>query len=289
MTRPANPDPAPPLWHQLACALLAAALCACGTAPREQSRAEREALTANQRAARAFQQGQLEQARALYREALRIDTSIENTEGIAVNLLSLARVEQAAGNVQAAHGFLDRVIEGVPLALPAPRQAEAAARKAQLYLSAREPARAADWAARAEERCGSCGSRAAVINLRALAALEAGDTAAAIEHAQRAGAAAGGEEGRAERASALRIAGEARLARNEPAAALAALGEALVLDQALGLAPRIFRDLMLLGQAAELLGQRDQARTYYERALAVSAAAGDGAAQSQARVRLDRM
>jgi tetratricopeptide (TPR) repeat protein len=283
MTARAAPD-----MRALALAMLAM-LGGCASSPPEPSRVEREAVGVNQRAARAFQQGNLAQARSLYEEALKLDVAIENAEGIAVNLLSLARIEQAAGNAPAAHALLDRLLSDAPLALPRARHAEAAARKAQLHLSARETARAAEWAARAETLCPpACPARAAALNLRALAAFDADDPAAAAELAQRAVGAATGDDGRAERANGQRLLGEARLARNESAAAHEALREALSLDQALGLPGRIFRDLMLLGQAAEKLGRREEARGYFARALAVGAAQGDGAAQRLARAQLDR-
>ena len=67
-------------------ALLAAALSACGTAPPEPSAAAREAVNYNQRAARALRAGRIDTARALYESALRVDRSVENADGIAVNL-----------------------------------------------------------------------------------------------------------------------------------------------------------------------------------------------------------
>jgi tetratricopeptide (TPR) repeat protein len=269
----------------------AALLASCATTPPAPSRSEREALSLHQRAARAFHQGQLPQARSLFEEALRVDVSVENAHGIGANLLSLARVEQASGNPAAAHALLDRVLSDAPLALPRAHHAEAAARKAQIFLAARETGRAGEWAERAERLCASvpvCSARASALNLRALAALESRDFAAAADFAQRAVAAASGEEGRTERANGLRVAGQAGLARGELASAREALREALALDQALGLAPRIFRDLMLLGEVSEKAGQREDARTYYARALAVSAAEGDRSAETQARAQLER-
>ena len=58
-----------------------------------------------------------------------------NADGSAMNLLSLARVNQALGEADVAHRDLERVLDGK--AAPALR-AEAAARKAQLYLATGE-------------------------------------------------------------------------------------------------------------------------------------------------------
>jgi tetratricopeptide (TPR) repeat protein len=285
----------------LGTALVAVGLAACGSAPNIPSSAEREALNASQRAARAFQQGHYQQARMLYEEALRIDASIENAEGIAVNLLSLARIEQATGNPAAAQVLLDRVLADSPLALPESRKAESAARKAQLFIGTQETAEAVDWAARAEAMCAqsACTARAAIVNIRSLAAMQGRDYAAALAFAARALQEATRQEAhpgrgenfdaRVERANALRLIGEARLALGNAAESLSPLAEALSLDQALGLPQRIIRDLMLLGRANEALGQREQARVCYERALAVGGAVRDRDAQTQARAGLDRL
>ena len=270
------------------------ALCGCGSV--SLNRVQQQALDTNQRAARAFQAGHLEQARALYQEASRLDASIEDLDGLAANLLSLARVEQAAGKPEAAHQYLDRVLGDGALGDPRqpatlPRQAEAAARKAQLHLASRDLDRAAAWSARAEDFCrrSACASLGAILNLRARTALQAGDATSALAFSQRALAESGGESDRTERANALRVAAEAQLLQKQPQSAFGALDEALRLDQALGLPARIIMDLMLLGQTSEQLQRPDDARSYYRRALDVGAASGDAEGQTQARARLDRV
>jgi tetratricopeptide (TPR) repeat protein len=266
-------------------------LAACGSSPPAPSRIQQQAVEANQRAARAFQDRRFDEARSFYAEALRLDLSVENNDGAAANLLSLARVEQAAGRPGSAHAYLDRLLSGVPVAFAVPHQAQAAARKAQLDLDAAQLSQAADWAARAESLCrqSGCTTLAAILNLRARAALASGDARSALEILQRAPGAADAAGGRAERANGLRLAAEARLLLKDPEAAVQALAQALDLDQSLGLPERIYRDLMLLGQAAGQMGRRDEARSYYQRALTVSAASGDAGAQRQAREQLDRM
>ena len=285
----------------LGTAFVVVGLAACSSAPNAPSPTEREALNASQRAARAFQQGNYQQARMLYEDALRIDASIENADGIAANLLSLARIEQATGNPATAQALLDRVLADSPLALPESRKAESAARKAQLFIGTHDTAKAVDWAARAEAMCArsACTARAAIANIRSLAAMQAGDYAAALAFASRALEEATSQEARigqgenydarAERANALRLIGDARLSLGNAAESLSPLAEALSLDQALGLPQRIIRDLMLLGRANEALGKREEARACYERALAVGGAVSDHDAQSQARAGLDRL
>ena len=276
-------------------AALIASLSACGTAPPEPSAAVREAVNYNQRAARALRAGRIDAARTLYESALRVDRSVENTDGIAVNLLGLARVEQAAGNLPAAQAHLDSVLASAPLALPAARKAEAAARRALIGFDAGDNALAADWSRRAEELCvpAACPARAAIANLRARASLAAGDHANAILFARRAldasGSAAPGtaDDPRIERANANRILGEASIGLRDTRLARQALAEALALDQALGRADRIRRDLLLLANVHKLDGDRDGARSLIRRALVVSNAAGDVSGAREAQALLD--
>ena len=256
--------------------------CACASMAPPLNKTEQQAAAFNQRAARAFDQGDYRRAAALYEQALRLNTGVENTEGIAANALSLARVHQAAGDAVAAHRVLDDLLAEWPLPVPPPRRAEAQARKAQLYLDAGDAARAREWSDKALASCAGCAALPAIQTLRGRAALASGDPAAALDWVSRALSATGPGIGpvtsqASERANALRLAGEARLARGEHHAAVAAIEQALELDRGLGLPSRICLDLMALGRVQKQLGNRAAARDYFTRARSVSAAAGDEA------------
>ncbi len=261
-------------------------LVACaGTPPAEPVRAQRQAIALNQSARAAFERGDFMRARQLYEQALATDTSIENADGIAMNALSLAQVHQMLGEPDAAQRYLDRVLEDSDLRIPRERKAEAAARKAILALASNDTTATDRWADTGIKLCaGSCSAQAALLNLHARAALARVDNSAAIEWATRAQSAASDERGRTERANALRIIGEARLALGEQRAAIQSLEQALALDKALGLPQRIYSDLMLLGRTHAGLGEREAARGYYRRSLAVANAANDadGARTAQA-------
>ena len=261
-----------------ACGVAVLLACACaGTAP-TRNNTEQQAAALNQRAARAFEQGDYPRAAALYEQALRLNTGVENTEGIAINALSLARAHQAAGDAAAAHRVLDGLLVDGPLPLPPARRGDAQARKAQLYLDANDAARALEWSDKALASCRGCAALPAIQILRGRAALAAGDPAAALDWAGKVLTATGPGSGNAgERANALRLSGEAQLARGEHQAALTPLEQALELDRGLGLPARIFLDLMALGRAQLQLGNRTAARDYFSRARSVSAAAGDDA------------
>lgn len=262
-----------------ACGAAALLACACaGTAP-PQNKAEQQAAALNQRAARAFDQRDYPRAAALYEQALRLNAAVENSEGIAVNALSLARAHQAGGDVAAAHRVLDGLLADGPLPLAPARRAEAQARKAQLYLDANDAAGALAWSDKALASCAGCAALPAIQTLRGRAALAVADHGAALEWANRAlamiGTSPAGNAG--ERANALRLAGEARLGRGEHQAALATLEQALELDRGLGLPARIFLDLMALGRVQRATGNRAAARDYFVRARSVGAAANDEA------------
>jgi len=141
-----------------------------------------------------------------YSKAIEAHQKNRNAEGTALNALSLARVEQATGNTEAAQQALDVVLASE--AAPALR-AEAAGRKALLYLSAGELKDAADWQARAQALCGGCRAQAAILNIGARVALAAGNSTAAVQLAERVLKLPPSDEGRAERANAQRILAEA--------------------------------------------------------------------------------
>ena len=190
--------------------LLALALGACAGSPPAPSRLADEALGFNQRAARAYERGDFAQARSLYERALEIDAGIDHADGVAMNSLSLARVNQALGEADAAHRHLDRVLDS---AAAAAWRAEAAGRKAQLHLAAGELARAEEWVGRAQDLCGQCRAQAAIFNLGARIALARGQPSLATQRAERALQLPASDETRAERANALRIIGEAKIAQ----------------------------------------------------------------------------
>ena len=258
------------------CVLAAVLACACAGNVPPPNATERQASALNQRAARAFEQGDYRRAAALYEQALRLDAAVENTDGIAANALSLARAWQAAGDTAAAHRALETVLAEGPLAFAPSQRAEAQARKAQLYLDAGDAVGARRWTEAALASCADCAALPAIQALRGRAALAAADHVSALEWAAKALAAAGeGQPG--ERANALRLLGEARIAGGEHQAAIAPLEQALALDRNLGRPALICRDLMALGQAHLKLGDRPRALAYFSRAKSVSAAAGDEA------------
>jgi len=186
-------------FASLALVLLAA--CASAPAPRES-----ESLSLNRQGGEAYARGDFKAARIAFSRAAQIHADRKNAEGLAFNALSLARVEQAAGNSEAAQQALDLVLASE--AAPGLR-AEAAGRKALLHLSAGELKDAGDWQARAQALCGGCSAQAAILNIGARIELAAGNGAAARQLAERVLKLPPSDDTRTEQANARRILAEA--------------------------------------------------------------------------------
>jgi tetratricopeptide (TPR) repeat protein len=275
---------APALW------LVAALLAGCGSAPERMTPVRAQAVDANARGHAAFDRGDTERATRFFRQALALERSIERNDGIAANLLALARVEQATGANARALERLDELVGAGGERYPANLRAEAAGRQAVLHLAANDTAAAAARVARALEFCGTaCAARAAIVNLDARVRLATGDARGALAAAAAARTLAADRAQPAEEANGLRLSAQAHLALGEPAAAVPLLQDALALDHRLGLPPRIHADLLRLADAESALGNRPAAIRYAERAVAVSEAAGDAAGVHEARMLLEAL
>jgi tetratricopeptide (TPR) repeat protein len=270
----------------LACALAAACARAPAPAQPEQPAVVQAsaAMDANRRAEASLRRGDLEPAAARYREALRLSLTVEDANGIAANALSLSVVLQRQGKYEEARASLAPLIERATLEFTPERRAQAALRRAVLDLDERRLASAAEWAARAAAWCGSpCAPAAAIRNVQGQLALEAGRHEEAAQAAGEALEAARAAGDAAEAANALRLAGMAAIAAGDGAAAAMPLAQALAIDQGLAAPRKIALDLVGLGRAAALRGEREPARAYYARALAVSEADRDAAGAAEAR------
>lgn len=243
------------------------------------------AVDANRKAESYFRSGDFGGAAEHYREALRIAQSIEDADGIAANAINLSIAYQRLGRHADARASLSPVLDQARLTFPAPRLAQAALRRAVLDLDERRYASATEWLDRAASWCGEqgCALAAAIHGVRGQLALEQGraDAAAASANAALAASRANGD--RVEAANALRLLGNAAIRAGDAAGALVPLGEALAIDRELALPRKIYLDLVAMGRASALRGERALARTYYERALAVSEADRDsqGAAETR--------
>jgi tetratricopeptide (TPR) repeat protein len=247
-------------------------------------------IEANRRADAYLRAGDLEGAARQYREAVRVARSVEDPEGIATNAINLSIVYQRLGRPEDARASLALLFERSQLAFSSEHLAQAALRRSVLDLEERRTADAQAWLERASGYCGrGCSVSSAIQNVKAQLALEAGrpDQAASAAKAALAGSRTAGD--RAEAANALRLLGGAALKSGDAAGAIGYLGEALAIDKEMAAPRKIYLDLVGLGEASALKGDRGAARSYYERARAVSEADRDAEGAAKARALIEAL
>jgi ATP/maltotriose-dependent transcriptional regulator MalT len=245
------------------CVLL---LTACGqTAPSRNARLEL-AADHSQSAQRAYNRGDYHVALRQYEMALQVDVTVENTAGIAIDMLNLARVNQMLGRQDVANAYLDKMLQDTALEYEKSYLAAAATQKSLLILQQGDVAGARLWLEKASAWCvAECTLVAVIENARAAIALREKDSDQALHWADRA-ASTSRNNSPLEYANALRYMSEARLIRGEFAAALRLADEALVVDKTLGLPEKINLDLLLSASACEGQGDAVQAARFRERA-----------------------
>ena len=246
-------------------------------------------IDANRRADAYLRAGDLEGAARQYREAIRVARTVEDTDGIATNAINLSIVYQRMGKMEEARGSLALLLDRSQLVFSQEHLAQAALRRAQLDLEERR-ASAGEWLDRANAYCGrGCSVSDAIQNVRGQLALDAGrpDQAAASARAALNASRATGD--RTEWANALRLLGEIAIRTGDGASASGYLGEALAIDRELGASRKIYLDLIALGRASALRGDRAAARSFYERARAVSEADRDNAGAAQAKTLIEAL
>lgn len=260
----------------------------CSAPPKPSTAARQEAaLEANRKGEAYVRHGELENAARSYREALRFSQALEDAEGIAANAINLSIVRQRQGRFADARASLAAVLDQRNLKFSNARLAEVSLRQALLDLDEKNLAGADDWMAKATGHCAErCPAGAAIHNVRAQLALQAGRTDAAFLAARSAHDASRASGDQAEQANALRLLGIVGLKNGEAATARQHLEQALAIDRELGAPRKIALDLLALGQAAALGGDRESARAYYARALAVGEADRDVAVTAEARALL---
>ncbi len=248
-------------------------LTACGHMEETRSARQQQATEFNQRAQRAFQRGEYQAATTLYENALQLDAAVENLNGIAINMLNLAKVNQVLGNTALAERYLDSLLEDKSLHYALQHLASAAVQKSLLRLQENDSVGAATWVDKAVAWCTTdCTLMGVIDNARASIALQANDTDKTLYWSERAASENKGTSP-LEYANSLRLTASARLLKNEPDAVLRLLEDALAIDKSLGLPEKIRQDLLLSAQAHEQAGRAEQAAQFRERAARIAATA----------------
>ncbi len=214
----------------------------------------------------------------------------EDADAIAANAISLSIVYQRLGKHADARASLAPLLEQSRLNFSPDRLAQAALRRSVLDLDERRLASAAEWIDRAASHCGQrgCALAGAIQNVNGQLALEAGRLEAAAS-AKAALSASRSSGDRTEAANALRLLGVTAIRAGDAAAAGGFLSEALAIDRELAVPRKIYLDLIGLGRASALRGDRGAARSFYERALVVSEADRDAKGAAEARSLLEAL
>ncbi|HET7199624.1 MAG TPA: tetratricopeptide repeat protein [Burkholderiales bacterium] len=280
-----------PTFALRAAAPALAFIAACGAPPPASAPPSGDAsvIAANRRADAYLRSANLEGAARYYQEAIRLAQSVEDPEGIAANAINLSIVYQRLGRHDEARASLAQVLDRGQLKFSADQLARAALRRSVLDLDDRRVASAREWLERAAAHCRQrdCSVSGAIQNVRGQLALESGRPDLAATSAKAALSASRASGDRPETANALRLLGIVAMHTGDAAAASGYLEEALALDRELAAPRKIYLDLIGLGRASALKGDRGAERAFYERARAVSEADRDADGAAQARTLID--
>jgi len=250
------------------CCLL---LIGCGGAqPQTVSAVNLRAIEYNQNAAKAMEKGDYEKALAYYMEALRVTRSIENTEGIAVNLINIAVLYQKKGKTSDAHEFVDIAFSMPDISNEI--KSDAAYEKARIYLKEKNTAKAKEWVNKSlsVDKGLRAGSRWNLMGRISFAEGKYDEAAANTalnlnrENKQR-----------AEESNSLRLMAEINAQKGLYPESRELYKKALEIDKELGDSKKIAMTLRGIGMLSLKQGHFQEAAIFYLRAYDVSSNAGD--------------
>ncbi|MEW6740640.1 MAG: tetratricopeptide repeat protein [Nitrospirota bacterium] len=269
------------LKPKIAYRLLPIAFClfliGCGAKHPTLSDAHLSAVKLNQRAESSFKNSDYENALRLYNEAIKINRSIENIDGIAINIINIAATYRKLGDKDNAHKQINEILNASPIAYNPIHLSEAAFLKAMLYFDEKNYDKTLEWTDKSLTFCQSsqCSDIGKVYNLKGRAYLEKGDVASAISYGNK-GLESNKEDGhKTERANSLRLIANAKLMKGEYEDARKFYEDALSIDKKLEAGRKIAMDLMGIGNTFFKQKMCGDAVKYYQRALSVIEGLGD--------------
>jgi len=264
------------------CLLVAALLltlltiAACGSPPPRVPDAYKKAYDLNRKGETAFINGDDQKAIGFYNDALQTNISMEDFDGMAINLNNLATVYRATGNRAEADGCVDEILNAPAGQYVRDRLAEAAYLKAILRADAGEYNESGLWADKALINCtGPDGQMAGkVCNLKSRLALKQKDYKAAASFGEKAAKLNDGLKDGAEKANSHRLVAAAYAGQGRMNEARKFYEQALALDKELGLGKKVALDLIGIGNV--LYSQKDYAgaKNYFKRAVSVCEGGG---------------
>jgi len=249
----------------------------CGHIPKTLSEVHLKAIEFNQKAESAFKKGDYNKALEFYKEALRVNRSIENINGIAINLINMAIVHHRLSDKENAHRCVDEIVLSSEFGVRSELLSEAAFIKARIYMDEENYSQALEWADKALSFCKDirCNIEGRIYNLKGRLALSKGDLSSATTYVTKALELNEGYGDREEVANSLRILADIKLSKKEYKEARRLFEDALTIDKSLGLTKKISKDLIGIGNTFFEEGMFEEALRYFKRALLVSESAGD--------------
>ena len=236
--------------------ILALLLAGCATEKiRERPPRAQQVIDLGQQGQSAYAKGDLPRAARLFEQALRDAMRIEDSEGVAIMSINLARIARESGESARALKILDAVSPWHRGNLTAMTAQEMDLLAAVLLsdLDRRDEALARLQALR--DRCqAACETAIGIDSLQARLLLENGDAGNAVQLAGAAIARFRTHDNQLELANLFRVQGEAHLALGDFQAALKSLESALGMDKSLGQPAKIAQDLEALARAALAAG-----------------------------------
>ena len=219
-------------------------------------------------------EGDLNRARELFTQALWMQQSLDNTAGLALDIINLATISHKQGNDKEALLQLDRILMESTSIYPPELRAAAAFRKAVILTGEGDKIKVIEVESAlqlAENICSNpCGYASGIANLRARIALQNKNYTTALQLTQITLDSTVAEK--EEVANAHRISASAEIALGRHEVALAHYTAALTLDKELGISTRIALDLRGISFALERLGQKSEAEAYLHRSAEVTEA-----------------
>ncbi|MDP3260549.1 MAG: tetratricopeptide repeat protein [Thermodesulfovibrionales bacterium] len=238
-----------------------------------------KAIEYNQNAAKALENGNYEKALAYYMEALRVNRSIENTEGIAVNLINMAVLYQKKGNPSNAHEFVDIAFSMPDISNDI--RSDAAYEKARIYLKEKNAAKAKEWVNKSLSLDKGLreGSR---WNLMGRISFAEGKHDEAAAMANTALSLNRENKQRAEESNSLRLMAEINAQKGLYSESSELYKKSLEIDKELGDSKKIAMTLRGIGMLSLKQGHFQDAVIFHMRAYDVSSNAGDTEGTSEA-------
>lgn len=247
-------------WALACCGLLAG--CA-GPSQPQLAGVYAKSLEAERRGLKAEAAGNPEQALRHYRQALKLHRSVEDSDGIATDLVNLAILCQRLGQEEQARAWIEEALS-LPEVGDAIR-AEAAYENAKLHLKNQQLAKAREWAGKSLALAPNRRVESRFNLLGRIAFLETQDEEA-LRWANAALEANRDEPRLAEQANSLRLIADVEARQGHDAVAKARYLEALKVDKEAGESAKIALDLTALGKLSLKTGNREEAERFFQRA-----------------------